>query len=143
MILKSNKKWRIILKKIVLVLSTVALIFNFIEAQRYKIQWGIGLRNFDLDTLFGIGILALISYLLLMIFKVKSRKTTALILGSFYGVYKAIKLYSLSNGMFGLVSLFFANHTMTITLAIIIISSMLSIFSRKKESKIGEEVESN
>ncbi len=130
------------MKKIVLILSIIGLIFNFIEAQRYNIQWGIGLRNFDLDTLLGIGIIALISYLLLLVFKVKNRKTTALILGSGYGFYKAIKLYSLSSGMFGLVSLFVANHTITITLAIIIISSMLSIFSRKKEGEIEKIPES-
>jgi hypothetical protein len=138
--LKKELKKEGTMKKILLILSIIGFVFNFIEAKTYNIQWGIGLRKFDLDTLLGIGIIALIIYLLLLLLKVRNRKITALILGSGYGFYKAINLYALSNGMLGLLSLFVANHTITITLTVIIVSLIISIFSKKKDNKTEKKL---
>jgi len=119
------------MKKIVLILSILGLIFNFIEATNYNLQWGFGLRNFDLDTLFGISILSLVFYIILLLLKIQNRKTTAILLGSSFGFYKAINLYNLSHGAFGVLSLFGANHTITITLSIIIVTSTISLVNKK------------
>lgn len=124
-------------RKVLIGLSLIGLLINFLEALNYNIKWGIGLRNFDLDTLFGIGIISVVALVITTLAKIEKRFFTSILIGCLYGFYKAINLYSLSGGAFGLVSLFTANHTITITLVIILI---ISIVSLKKEGDNSNQV---
>ena len=123
-----------------LVLSSIGLIFNYLEALNNNLQWGFTLRNFDLDTLYGIGTIFMISIFILLVFsiffKIQNKIAKSLILGSLVGFYKAFNLYALSTGFLWQLSLFTANHTITITLGVLIIASVIGIlFQGNKQLK--------
>ena len=120
---------------LILILSLFGLVFTKMEAVSNNLQWGFGLRNFDLSTLSSMLFFSVISFIILLIFKAKNKIFNSIIIGSLYGIYKAINLYSLgSGGLLGKVAIFTANHTLTITFGIMLIAVIINMVISKKSS---------